>query len=170
MTKRGFLPASILVAGLTFGFAVHAGDEPIKPSADPTAVTEKKPEQHIMMDHSIGDTKSMSRMKDKPVKIHTAGDPPAPDTTKPGEEHIMMDHSIGDTKSMSRMKDKTVRIHKHGQPAEVSASNPCQEHVMMDHSIGDSKSMSKMKDKTVPIHKSGDCTPATSVAPVAPKK
>ena len=73
MTKRGFLRASALVAGLTFGIAIHAGDEPIKPSPEPTAATGKKPDQHIMMDHSIGDTKSMSKMKDKTVPIHKSG-------------------------------------------------------------------------------------------------
>ena len=168
MTISSSVRIFLLGAGLALGTAVHAADEPSKSPPDAPAATETKPEQHIMMDHSPADTKSMRMMKDKKVKIHTAGDPPAPDTTKPGEEHIMMDHSKGDIKSMSMMKDKTVPIHKHGEPVAMSKKK-CVEHVMMDHSRGDPKSMGMMKDKTVPIHKSGDCVPTPEAAAPAPK-
>lgn len=167
MTMWNGFAAAFLVAGVVLGSAVHAADE-AKAATDSPATTESKPKQHIMMDHSKGDTKSMGMMKDKNVKIHTAGDPPTPDTNKPGEAHIMMDHSKGDTKSMNMMKDKTVPIHKHGEPV-VKSKKKCVEHVMMDHSRGDPKSMSMMKDKTVPIHKSGDCVGTPEVAAPVPK-
>ena len=114
MTTSFTVKNFLLGASMVLGIAVHAADEPAKTNSDAPAATETKPEQHIMMDHSRANTKAMRMMKDKKVKIHTAGDPSAPDATKPGEEHIMMNHSMGDTKSMGMMKDKTIPIHKSG--------------------------------------------------------
>jgi hypothetical protein len=161
------MAASMLVAGFTFSMVAEAADPPTESAQSAAPATEKKPEQHIMMDHSVGDTKAMARMKDRKVPVHTAGDPAPPSDTKPGEEHIMMDHSKADVKSMSRMKDKTVPVHKAGEPVNTAADKPCQEHIMMDHSKADAKSMARMKDKNVPVHKSGNCPPeepATSAA------
>ena len=163
-----FIKTCLLVAGLGINIGARADDVPTPSTPATPAASEKKPEQHIMMDHSKVDPKAMSRMKDKTVRIHTAGDPPEPDATKAGEEHMMMDHSVGDTKSMSRMKDKTVPIHKQGEPMPDPANRPCVDHIMMDHSKADPKAMSRMKDKTIPIHKSGDCTPTSPTPSVTP--
>ena len=168
MKTVSFINACLLVAGLGISMGARAAGEPTPATPAPSAATEKKPEQHIMMDHSPADAKSMRTMKDKKVKIHTAGDTPEPDAAKTGKEHIMMDHSVGDAKSMRTMKDKTVPTHKQGQPMANPANAPCEEHIMMDHSNADPKAMGRMKDKTVPIHKSGDCAPTSTTPSVTP--
>lgn len=140
---------------------VYAADPPERAPVAQKAPTESSEmpapgEAHMMMDHSPGDTKSMSRMKDKKIPIHHAGDPPLkPEAARKPVDHIMMNHSPGDTKSMSQMKDKTIPIHRAGDPPldSEAASKPV-DHMMMDHSPGDTKSMSKMKDKKIPIHHS----------------
>ena len=152
---RKFLSGVSVVAILSFAAASisYAGDEP-KASAD--AAKPAPDAGHIMMDHSIGDTKSMSMMKDKSVPVHHSGDAPKAAGRSKCQDHIVMDHSIGDPKSMSMMKDKTVPIHNPCKPTAKSTDDAAPvDHIMMDHSIGDTKSMSMMKDKKVPIHHSG---------------
>ena len=151
MSVRRFVvalvPAVVCLASAPVAFA----DDP------PAKETEKAKDQgHMMMDHSKGDQKSMSRMKDKTIPIHHEGDAATAKDPNAPKEHIMMDHSPGDTKSMSRMKDKNVPIHHDGDPSTAKADG--KEHIMMDHSPGDTKSMSHMKNKTVKTHKNGEST------------
>jgi hypothetical protein len=161
--------AGITVAALvtlTAFTTAYASDPPEQAPAEPKASTESaaKPapgEAHMMMDHSPADTKSMTRMKDKKIPIHHAGDTPLKSeaSSKP-VDHMMMDHSPADTKSMTRMKDKKIPIHHAGDPPLKSeASSKPADHMMMDHSSADTKSMTKMKDKKIPIHHSGEAEP-----------
>ena len=171
--KDGLIGLSV-VAIFTMGAfsAVSAADEPKAVSEPPKTSTDSKAKDavskdHVMMDHSKGDTKSMNMMKDKTIPIHHEGDPPAkasgPDDCK---DHIMMDHSKGDTKSMNMMKDKTIPIHNKCKPTgKPAAAVKPEDHMMMDHSPGDLKSMSKMKDKKILIHHSGNDDKASSESP-----
>lgn len=166
--KKYFLTASVAaILGIATAGIAYAADEPKATPDSSKASTESasKPAPdsgHIMMNHSIGDTKSMSMMKDKTVPIHHTGDAPAKADSSGCKDHVMMDHSVGDPKSMGMMKDKTVPIHNPCKPAaNAKHSSAPVDHIMMNHSIGDSKSMNMMKDKKVPIHHSGDAaTPA----------
>ena len=47
------------------------------PPAAPAAAAQADP-GHVMMDHSVGDPKSMNMMKDKKVPIHHAGESQKP--------------------------------------------------------------------------------------------
>ena len=114
METSSFVKICIMVAGFGISRGARADDVPTPPTPAPPPVSEKKPEQHIMMDHSKADPKAMSRMKDKTVPIHKHGQPMPDPANRPCEEHIMMDHSKADPKAMSRMKDKTFPIHKSG--------------------------------------------------------
>lgn len=126
----------------------YAADEPHATSSAAPAT-----ESHIMMDHSVGDPKSMNMMKDKNVPIHHPGDVSKANGRGKCKDHLMMDHSSGDPKSMSMMKDKTVPIHNPCKPIVKSAETAAPvDHIMMDHSVGDPKSMSMMKDKKIPTH------------------
>ncbi len=79
----------------------------------------------MMMDHSRADTKSMSKMKDRTIRIHNPCDPVvnAGASVAP-VDHMMMDHSRADTKSMSKMKDKKIPIHHSGDAEKPSVENP----------------------------------------------
>lgn len=155
--KIAALPAIMCLAATA---VVYADDRAAPGPAAPQSSTSG--EDHMMMDHSPADGKSMNKMKDKGVPIHHAGDEPKADAGSPGEDHMMMGHSPADGKGMSKMKDKKSSIHHSGQkPKTAAPDTQGEDHMMMDHSQADGKSMSKMKDKTVPIHHS-EAAPATA--------
>ena len=87
MHTKAFLLATALAVYLTRGSDAHSADEPTTQSPPEVTANGAKPEQHIMMDHSPGDAKAMSAMKDKTVKVNTAGDPPSARETEPGTEY-----------------------------------------------------------------------------------
>jgi len=69
-----------MALALVSGVLAYAADEPkAASSAAPVA------ESHIMMDHSIGDAKSMNMMKDKKVPIHHSGEPAKPAAETPSK-------------------------------------------------------------------------------------
>ena len=87
MNTKAFIKTCLLVAGLGISIGARADDVPTPSTPATPAASEKKPEQHIMMDHSKADPKAMSRMKDKTVPIHKSGDctptSPTPSVTPP---------------------------------------------------------------------------------------
>ena len=77
---KNFLPGLSIVGIVVFGAASasFAADEPNVVTKPPKALTDSQPsgttsEEHIMMDHSPGDAKSMRTMKDKKIPIHRSG-------------------------------------------------------------------------------------------------
>lgn len=168
-----FYSGLAIVAVVSFGAGTSsfATEEPKAVSVAPIASTVPQPsakaQEHIMMDHSPGDAKSMRTMKDQTIPVHRAGDPPVkPASTADCKDHIMMDHSAADAKSMRTMKDKAVPIHNRCNPTSKPAAPAKPEaHIMMDHSRADAKSMRHMQDRTVPVHKSGSAEPVETGSP-----
>jgi hypothetical protein len=114
----------VAVAGITY-----AADEPkaapdLSKASTESASKSAPDSGHIMMNHSIDDTKSMNMMKDKTVPIHNPCKPAskAKHSSAP-VDHIMLNHSIGDSKSMNMMKDKKVPIHHSGDAATPAAES-----------------------------------------------
>ena len=82
--KNYLLTASVAaILGIAVAGITYAADEPKAAPESPKASTESasKPAPdsgHIMMNHSIGDPKSMNMMKNKKAPIHHSGDAATP--------------------------------------------------------------------------------------------